>query len=145
MGGTSSSTQTQNSTTAPWQAAQPQLQGILSQVSQNLGNAPLTDAENRALYTTQGNANNYTTNFAPQIGNYANQLLAGGGANNQAGNVNQNYQNYAKSQTNPLASNTNYDPMQTPGIGDQLAGSKRSNYRTGQRLVCGGGAGWFGL
>jgi hypothetical protein len=59
--------------------------------------------------------------YSSGINSYVQSLLGGGGANNQAGNVNQNYQNYAKSQTNPLASNTNYDPMQTPGIGNQLS------------------------
>jgi hypothetical protein len=42
-------------------------------------------------------------------------LLNGGGATDQAGNINQNYQNYYN-QTNPLASNTNYNPYDTPGF-----------------------------
>jgi hypothetical protein len=120
MGGTSSSNQTQSSTTAPWTAAQPALSGILGQVNGNLGNTGVTGAENGALNTQVSNANNFASQYAPQIGGYANSLLAGGGANAQAGNVNQNYQNY-QAQTNPLASNTNYDPMQTPGIGSQLS------------------------
>jgi hypothetical protein len=92
---------------------------MLSQVGTDLNNTPVNAAENGALNTQVSNANNFASQYAPQIGGYANSLLAGGGANAQAGNVNQNYQNY-QAQTNPLASNTNYDPMQTPGIGNQL-------------------------
>ena len=121
MGGTSSSTTSQSATTSPWTNAQPDINGILSGVSQNLGNTALTNNEGSALGHLAINGQNYTSNYAPQIGNYANQLLAGGGANNQAGAVNQNYQNY-QAQTNPLASNTDYNPMNTPGIGTALSG-----------------------
>jgi hypothetical protein len=38
MGGQSSSTQTQNSTTAPWAAAQPALTGLLGGLNDQLGN-----------------------------------------------------------------------------------------------------------
>ncbi len=113
-------TQAQNSTTNPWEAAQPSLQGILSQLNGNLGNTGVTGAENGALNTVQGNANNYSSMFGPQITDYAKTLLAGGGANNQAGGVQQNYDRYT-AQTNPLASNTNYNPYDTPGFKDAIA------------------------
>lgn len=119
MGGTSTSQQTQNSTTNPWAQAQPALQGILGQVQGNLGNTGLTGAESGALDTMTGNANNYANQYGGQIGGYAQNLLNGGGATDQSGNINQNYQNYA-TQTNPLASNTNYNPYQTPGFGDAI-------------------------
>jgi hypothetical protein len=119
MGGQSSSTQTQSSTTAPWTAAQPALTGLLGGLQGQLGNTGVTGAETGALNTIENNAAN-TPNYTSGINSYVQSLLGGGGANNQAGNVNQNYQNYA-AQTNPLASNTNYDPMQTPGIGNQLS------------------------
>jgi hypothetical protein len=112
-------TQAQNSTTAPWLASQPSLQGILGQLQGNLANTGLTGAENNALNTTQANANNYAGTFAPQISNYAQNLFGGGGANNQAGNIDQNYQRYV-GQTNPLASNTDYNPYNTPGFGDAI-------------------------
>jgi hypothetical protein len=118
MGGTSQSSQTQNSTTNPWAPAQPALQGILGQVQQGLGNTGVTGNENNALNTLTQNAGN-ASQFAPQITANAGNLLNGGGANNQAGAVNQAYLNYFN-QTNPLASNTNYDPMSTPGLGQQL-------------------------
>ncbi len=119
MGGESKTSQTQSSTTAPWAAAQPALSGILGQVNQNLGNTGVTGAENSALTGMTNNANNYASTVAPQVNSYATSLLGGGGATNQAGNVNQNYQNYYN-QTNPLASNTNYNPMSTPGFSDAL-------------------------
>jgi hypothetical protein len=51
---------------------------------------------------------------------FAKSLLNGGGATDQAGAVNQNYQRY-QDQTNPLASNTNYNPYDTPGFKDALS------------------------
>jgi hypothetical protein len=119
MGGTSKQTQTQNSTTAPWQDAQPMLQGILGQLTSNLGNTGLTGAETGAINTLQQNAGS-ASQFAPQITDFAKNLLSGGGATDQAGAVNANYQRY-QDQTNPLASNTNYNPYDTPGFKDALS------------------------
>ncbi|SHM41050.1 hypothetical protein [Bradyrhizobium lablabi] len=121
MGGQSSQATTQQSQTNPWDAAQPMLKGILGQLQGNMGNTGVTGAENNALTGITNNATNYASTYGPQANAYAGSLLSGGGALNQAGAVNQNYQNYYN-QTNPLASNTNYDPMQTPGIGDRLQG-----------------------
>ena len=56
MGGQSSSTQTQQSQTAPWAAAQPMLQNILSQLGTGLNNTGATAAETGALNTLQSNA-----------------------------------------------------------------------------------------
>lgn len=120
MGGSSKSTTTQNSTTAPWTEAQPALQGILSQLQGNLVNTGVTGAENNALTGSTNNAYDWTKQFAPQINSYASDLLKGGGALDQAGNVNSNYQRYVD-QTNPLASNTNYNPYDTPGFKDALS------------------------
>src|SRR5437868_2833193 len=100
MGGESKSTQTQNSTTNPWEQAQPALTGILGQVQGNLGNTALTNPEAGALNTSVANANNYASQYGGQIGGYAQNLLNGGGAMDQAGNVDQNYQRYVD-QTNP--------------------------------------------
>src|SRR5450756_927767 len=86
MGGQSSSTQTQQSQTAPWQAAQPMLQGILGQLNTGLDNTGLTSAETGALNTLRSNAAQGNP-YAGQIGGYAQSLLNGGGANAQAGNV----------------------------------------------------------
>jgi len=86
MGGQSSSTQTQQSQTAPWQAAQPMLQSILGQLGTGLNNTGLTSAETGALGTLKNNAAEGNP-YAGQIGDYASSLLSGGGANAQAGNV----------------------------------------------------------
>jgi len=118
MGGQSSSTTTQNSTTAPWAAAQPAITGILGQLQTQLGNTGLTGQETGALNQLEQNAGQ-AGQYAPAISDYAKSLLAGGGATGQAGNVNANYQRYVD-QTNPLASNMNYDPRNTPGFSDAL-------------------------
>jgi hypothetical protein len=114
MGGQSSSTQTQQSQTAPWEAAQPMLQNILGQLQTNLGNTGITGQESTALNTLEQNAST-ANQYAPAISEYAKSLLAGGGATNQAGSVNQNYLDYVKA-TQPLASNTDYNPYNTPGF-----------------------------
>jgi hypothetical protein len=96
MGGQSTTTQTQQSQTAPWQPAQPMLQGILSQIGTGLNNTGLTSAETGALNTLQSNAAQGNP-YAGQIGDYAQSLLNGGGANAQAPNVQNNLstlQNY---------------------------------------------------
>lgn len=120
MGGKSSQTQTQNSTTNPWEPAQDSLKGILGQLQGNLANTGVTGAESGALDTLVNNANTASSTYAPQIADFAKTLLSGGGATDQAGNVNANYQRYVD-QTNPLASNTNYNPYDTPGFKDALS------------------------
>lgn len=118
MGGESKQTQTQNSTTNPWEPAQPALQGMLSQIQTGLGNTALTGNETGALNQLTQNAGQ-ASQFAPQIQSFAKDLLGGGGAMDQAGNVNANYQRF-QDQTNPLASNTNYNPYDTPGFRDAI-------------------------
>jgi hypothetical protein len=101
MGGQSSSTQTQQSQTAPWEAARPMLQSILGQLGSGLGNTGLTGAETGALNTLQANAKQGNP-YAGQIGGYAQSLLNGGGAAAQAGNVQGNLGAF-KSQLTPYA------------------------------------------
>ncbi len=119
MGGDSEQTQTTSSTTQPWAPAQGALTGILGQIGTGLQNTGLTGAENGGLNNLVSNATQWMGQYAPQFGANANELLSGGGANNQAGAVNQNYQRYVD-HTNPLASNTNYNPYDTPGFRDAL-------------------------
>ena len=118
--GTSKQQTTQESKTAPWEPAQPLLQGILGQLQTALPNTGLTGAENTAITGATNNAYDWTKQYAPQIGSYATSLLNGGGATDQAGNVNQNYLDY-KANTQGLASNTNYDPRSTPGMSDLIS------------------------
>lgn len=94
------------------------LQGILGQLNTQLPNTGATGLQGNAI--DQINANNSQfSSFAPSITGVTNELLAGGGANNQAGDVNAGYQRFTD-QTNPLASNTNYDPYNTPGFSDAI-------------------------
>jgi len=118
MGGTSTSSTSQQSQTAPWEAAQPMLQSILGQINGLLPTTGLNSAQSGAInqLTQSGQAGNP---YAPQVGNVASTLLNGGGATNQAGAVNQAYQQYYNA-TNPLASNTDYNPYNTAGFKDAL-------------------------
>jgi len=118
MGGTSTTTQSQQSQTQPWAPAQPLLSGILGQTQGYLPQTGITGTQTGALNTIEQNANN-ANQFTPAINGVTSNLLNGGGANAQAGNVNQGYQNYYN-QTNPLASNTNYNPYSTPGFSDAI-------------------------
>lgn len=93
MGGQSTSTQTVQSQSAPWAAAQPALQTMLSQISSGLNNTGLTSAETSALDTLKNNAAAGNP-YAGQIANYAQSLLNGGGANAQASNVQDNLSTY---------------------------------------------------
>ena len=124
MGGESKQTQTQNSTTNPWEAATPALKGILSQVQGQLGNTGLTGNESGAINSLVQNAGQ-ASQFAPQIQGVAQNLLSGGGAMDQAGSIGQNYQRY-QDRTNPLASNVNYNPYDTPGFRDAINTKSRS-------------------
>jgi hypothetical protein len=98
----------------------PAVNGMLGQVSTGLNHTALTGTETGAINTLEANAPS-ASQYAPQIGANATNLLNGGGAQNQNPMLNAAYKNYY-AQTNPLASNTNYDPMQTPGLGTQLQG-----------------------
>lgn len=89
MGGQSSSTKTESSTTNPWEAAQPFLKGVLGQLQGQLGNTGLTGAESGALNTIEKNAAN-GAQFTPQLTGLVNNLLGGGGANAQSGAIQQN-------------------------------------------------------
>jgi hypothetical protein len=117
MGGKSTSTQTQQSTTAPWEAAQPTLQGILGQLGTNLNNTGLTGAENNALGGMQNNASAYSSTFAPQIGQYAQSLLNGGGATDQSGNLQSGLSQYQQ-QLTPYANGSMIG--QNPALQAQL-------------------------
>lgn len=108
----------QQSTTEPWKPAQPALTSILGQLQGLIPNSGLTPGMESAFGQLESNAQQGNP-FAGQIGNVANNLLSGGGATAQAPAIQSAFDTF-KAQTNPLASNTNYDPMQTPGLADSL-------------------------
>jgi hypothetical protein len=101
MGGESKSSQQTQSQTAPWAPAQPALQGILGQLQGQLGNTGLTGNENQALNQITANAQAGNP-FSGQINSAANELLSGGGANGQAGNIQGGLDAY-KAQLTPYA------------------------------------------
>lgn len=101
MGGESKQSTTQSSTTAPWLAAQPALQGILGQIGTGLGNTNLTGQETGALNTIENNAGQ-ANQFAPAITNFASGLLSGGGASAQAPNIQNGLSTY-QNQLAPFA------------------------------------------
>jgi hypothetical protein len=83
MGGQSSSSQTQQSATAPWATGQPAINGILGQLNPLIQNSGLTSTESGALNQLQANAAGGNP-YAGQIASYASNLLNGGGASAQA-------------------------------------------------------------
>lgn len=118
MGGQSSQQSTQSASSNPWEAAQPAIRGILDQLQPQIANSGLSPASNNAINQLEANAASGNP-FAPQIQNLATNLFNGGGAQNALGPVNDAYQRYV-TQTNPLASNTDYNPYNTPGVSDAL-------------------------
>lgn len=121
MGGTSksgsdtSTSQNMNSTTFqnPWAEAMPALQGILGGLNTQTGNYAPTSAESGAINTIQNNAQG-AQNYGGQATSLANDLMAGGGAAQNAGILGDAYANYQR-QLNPIA-NQNNDPTQAPGM-----------------------------
>ncbi|MBC9876323.1 tail fiber domain-containing protein [Bradyrhizobium sp. INPA01-394B] len=93
MGGQSTSTQTVQSQSAPWTAAQPALQTMLSQIGTGLNNTGLTSAEGSALDSLKNNAAAGNP-YAGQIADYARSMLNGGDATAQAANVQNNLAAY---------------------------------------------------
>jgi hypothetical protein len=118
MGGksTTSKTDTSNSesTTAPWLAANPTLHGILSQINSGLSNTGVTGAENDALGRLTANAGRANP-YEGQINGLVGNLLEGGGAMNQAGTINQAYQDYQR-RLNPIADGQNIGPNGNPAL-----------------------------
>ena len=138
MGGsvnTGGQNQNQTSVTTPWAPAAGQVQGLLGQLG--TVNTSLTPAEQQALgqLTSLGQQGDQ---FAPAIGNVASTLLAGGGANDQAGLINNAYSQYQK-ELNPYLQSSFLDPRNTPGFGDALSAvnSDITNQVNGQFAAAG--------
>jgi len=116
MGGKSTSETTQSATTSPWAPAQPVLNSILDKVQTGVLNTGLNPAENGALNQLSSNASAGNP-FTGQITNLANNLLNGGGATDQAGNISGALDQY-KSQLTPFANGSMVG--QNQGLLDQL-------------------------
>lgn len=93
MGGSSQQTTQSTSQTSPYAPAKGALDNILGQLGGQASNAGLTPTENSALNTLQNNASAGNP-YAGAIGNVATNLLNGGGAKANDGNISANLANY---------------------------------------------------
>lgn len=118
MGGKSEQTTQQQSQTEPWKAAQPALTGILGQLNNLIPNSGLSGTSQDAITQLQQNAQAGNP-YASQISSLTTNLLNGGGSTAQNGAISGAYDAY-KAQTNPLASNIDYNPYNTPGFSDAI-------------------------
>lgn len=116
MGGKSSSQTQQSTVSSPWAPTQAGLQGIIGQIQGQLPNTAMTGTEQNAFANLEGNAGNP---FTGQINSFANDLLNGGGANAQAGNISDALASY-KSQLMPWATGAMGDPSQNPALRQML-------------------------
>jgi hypothetical protein len=117
MGGQTQQNTQQATTTNPWAPASGTVASLLGQLGSI--NPNLTGAQTGAInaLTALGAAGNP---YAGQIGNTASSLLAGGGANNQAGALAGNLAAYQQ-QLSPYLQSSFLDPRNTPGFSDALA------------------------
>ncbi|MDR3469826.1 MAG: tail fiber domain-containing protein [Xanthobacteraceae bacterium] len=93
MGGTSTSSQTQSSSTTPWSTATPALNGILGGINALTPSAGLNATEQGAIDQLVGNAKAGNP-YAGAIGAGASSLLGGGGATANNGAIGQNLASY---------------------------------------------------
>lgn len=115
MGGESKTSGATNSTTNPWDPAQPALKSILGGVEGMAGNTGLNGAQNSALNQLSANAQQGNP-YAGGIQGFANSMLAGGGANNQSGMVNDAWGKYQQ-QMGQTANGDYMDPNKNPWFG----------------------------
>ena len=113
MGGKSSQTQTQSSTTAPWDKAQPALTGLLDNLQGQIGNAGLSGKATGAIDQLQANAQGGNP-YAGMLDSVTKNMLAGGGANDQAGAIGQNLTDF-HGRMSPYA-DPNYSSLNNPQL-----------------------------
>jgi hypothetical protein len=135
MGGTSTTSQSQQSTTAPWAAAQPDLSSILGQLSPLVQNSGLNAAESGAINQLSQNAAQGNP-YASQITGFAGNLLNGGSATQQAPNL-QSGLSTLRSQLTPYANGSMIG--NNPALQAQLAqiASDTTNQVNGQFAAAG--------
>ena len=118
MGGESKQTQTQSSTTNPWEPAQGALKGILGQLDPLIANSGLSPTASGAIDQLQQSANQGNP-FAGQINDFTTNLLNGGGATAQSGAVQGGLDQY-KQQMAKYA-DPNYSSLNDPKLQAALA------------------------
>ncbi|WP_298255828.1 tail fiber domain-containing protein [Bradyrhizobium sp.] len=135
MGGQSTTSQTQQSQTAPWQAAQPDLTSILGQLNPLISNSGLTPTESGAINQLSQNAAQGNP-FTGQITGLASNLLNGGNATAQAPNL-QGGLSTLQSQLTPFANGSMVG--NDPALQAQLAqiASDTTNQVNGQFAAAG--------
>jgi hypothetical protein len=116
MGQSSQSTTTSNSS-QPWNAAMPEVNGLLGQLGSLIPNSGLNSAQSGAIsqLTANGQAGDP---YAASVGNVATNLLNGGGATSEVPAVQQNYNAYASS-LSPYTS-SNYSTLNSPAVQSAL-------------------------
>lgn len=118
MGGENKQSQTQSSTTNPWEPAQGALKGILGQLDPLIANSGLSPTSSGAIDQLQQSANQGNP-FAGQINDFTTNLLNGGGANAQSGAVQGGLDQY-KQQMAKYA-DPNYSSLNDPKLQAALA------------------------
>lgn len=113
MGGASTTSQQTSQKTNPWDPAQPALKSILSGLSGI--NTNLTGNQSGAIAGLEANASGGNP-YAGGIQGFANSMLAGGGANNQSGMVNDAWGKYQQ-QMGQTANGDYMDPNKNPWFG----------------------------
>ena len=121
MSGQSKSNQVtdQSSTQNPWAPAQPLLTGIANQATSLLPGAGTLNGQQQGAIDQLSQNASAGNPYAGQIGNFATDLLNGGGANAQAPQVQGAYDQY-KSQVMPWANGSMGDPNQNPALRGML-------------------------
>lgn len=113
MGGKSTQTQQQSSTTQPWQQAQPALQGLLGKLEGQINTSGLSPTSSNALDTLAENAKGGNP-YAVGIDGLTRDLLAGGGATDQADALKQNQLTFEQ-RLGPYA-DPNYTSLNNPAL-----------------------------
>jgi hypothetical protein len=113
MGGQSEQQQTQSTTSNPWEPAQDSLKGILGGLNNMTGQIPLNGAETGAINNIEATAQQGNP-FASSIQNYTQNMLNGGGANDQAGAVQNNLTSF-QNRLGPYA-DPNYSSLNDPNL-----------------------------
>ncbi len=135
-----SASQTQNGTIAPYEPTQGALQGILNGVNSVLPNASGTSAQTSALNALLNNAQTMP-NYGGQAAGVANNLLSGGP--NYQPIVSDAYGQY-QGAVNPIL-NASLDPTQTPGLSDALATIRNDVTNSVNGMFAGAGRDLSGL
>jgi len=151
MGGTTTTNNTTSNKTDPWAPAIPALTSLLGGVQGLAGNTGLSGAQSGALNQLSANAQQGNP-YAGGIQGYANSMLAGGGAQNQAGMVNDAWNKY-QGQMGQTANGDYMDPNKNPWfsqvtntIGNDVQNRLAGLYAGAGRDPAGAGnfGGWLG-